>query len=152
MASFVVHRRQQRRKAAFEPQRLSDAAKIATGKIATPPSWMGRLLPPAGYQFNTRATILANCQIYAASYGKPMYHTVDDNGLTFKYICKRCSKGGLEISGKRITEDICDDTGNLVCKCTRNVAPFTVVSSTTCDCEEFPVPFMFYMNGGGKRE
>ena len=152
MASLLIQQRQQRRKAVFDPPPMSDAAKIATGKIAAPPTWLGQELPPVGHAFNSRKTILANCQIFTASFGKPLYYTTDDNGLSFKYLCTKCAIGGVKVSGRRILEDVLDDHGNIIRKQSKTVPPFTVVTSTPCDCAENPIPFLNYMNGGGKRE
>ncbi len=154
MATSVMMSRQQRRNALFTPQRqMSDATKIATGQIQAPPTWLGKELPPAGYVFNSRGIILGNCQIYAVSFGKPLYYTASgDTGLTFKYQCTGCFLGGVEISGTRIIEEYFDaETGEMK-KRNRTVPPFTVSKRRNCDCKLEPTPFLKYMNGGGKSE
>ncbi len=150
---MALMNRQQRRNAMFSsPPHTSDAARIATGQIAAPPAWLGQSLPPVNYQFTSRSIILANCQIYVVSFGKPLYHTVGDNGLSFKYLCTRCLVRGVKVTGTWTYENVIDPVTGLMRKRYTTVQPFTITTSTDCECKEDPTPFLKYMNSGGKSE
>ena len=130
MATSVMMSPQQRRNVLFTPQRqMLEATMIAMGQIQAPQTWLGQQIPLAGYIFNTHGIILGSCQIYVVSFGKPLYHTVSNTGLSFKYQCTEFSVGGVEVSGLRIMEEFFDAETDETRKRYKTVPPYTVVNS-----------------------